>query len=1010
MGSYLRQLGQPTIWLHLDAGDTDLASFFHYLKAAARALAGKTAERIPVLRPEYQQDPAAFARGAFAELFALLPPGTVIALDNYESIAEHSELHEALAAAIEKSPVGMRWYIASRNRPLVAFTRLRLDRLKELTWQELHFTLEETAELSKRRNRRQPLDEADLSRLQDLTQGWAAGVVLLLESGPILTQQAERFLLEDSKPVFDYFAAEVFNRLPSLHQEVLLKTALLPQVDAEAAKGLTGVASAASILEEMVERNYFAVRYSNRASSFRFHPLFRSFLLGRGRRVLAEEERVQLSLHAAQLLERDGQVEAAAELLNDAGQWEVLADLVLRSAEALISQGRHHLVAQWIAAIPPAAKQRHEAWLTYWLGAARLPFELEVARTHHERAFLLFQQQSEPSSKRVEGLFLSWSGVVEAALFSWSSLTQLDPWIDALEQLLLIHKPPNLRVDARVTALIHGALIFRRPDSAAVQVWEKRLRRFLLAARFLDVDNYVLLANNLFHHALWTGKLTRAMELLATLEKIVESRRVGPASKGCWYTMRAVASLFTGNYSDGLRAVEDGVQHLRATGVTFWEPILLSQGAFASVAARNLEQAETYLEQMQQALRPDQPNGALLYHDASAQLALARGQLAEADEHARLAVDHAVRIAAIFPEAGVRIGRGHTLCALGRYEAAQEQFELAIALARQMKSTCIEARSLLGLGYLRLKQGKAAVGLETLAEGLSLSARYAYRTHVWWIPDVFAVICEAALTASIEVDYVRELVRCRAVLPANERVLEYGWPVPVRVECLGAVRMTLHEKPIEFSRKAQLRPLELLLAIIALGGERVSEARLAAALWPDSDGDAANQALSTTLHRLRKLIGNDVVLRREQCLTLNQSACWVDALACDRIWAALDAQELEELLWSLDRYRGQFLSGMDAPWAVVFRERLSSRFGRAACEGSRRLQATREWSRATEVLERALDVEPTAEPLYRELIGLLRQRGREAEAVAVYDRCRRTLRATFDVDPSPETAELVGRA
>lgn len=1007
LGSYLRGAGPRTVWLHLDEGDADLASFFFYLKAAVRAVVGARADRLPVFAPEYQQGRNAFARSYFEQLFALLGPDKGIVLDGYEAVGESSELNEVLAIAAAQTPTRVRWYVASRSRPPLAFARLRLDRLKEFTWDDLRLTAEETRRLSESRTPRQRLPDAALERLQAATQGWAAGVVLLIESGRLDVPTREGVASEDSKPMFDYFAAEVLDRLPELHQQVLIKSALLPQVDGEAARRLTGVPSAPQILEDTAERNYFAYRYPNRASLFRLHPLFRSFLLRRAEELLTPEQRRQLSAHAAELLERDGQLESAAELLRDAHQWAALARLAIRHAETLIGHGRHQLLTQWITSIPEGAARDADPWLWHWLATSRLPFHPDVARADYERAFELFVAQPEPSNAELEGVFLSWAGVIEATLFSWQSLAGLDHWIDRLEKLLLRHKPPSLRVDARVAALMHGALIFRRPESDAVIFWEKRVRRFLFAARFIDVNHYVLLANNLFHHDLWTGRLSRAMELLGSLDRAASSPKLGPMAKGGWYTMRAVSSLFTGDYAQGRQAVDDGVAYSRQSGVLFWEPILLSQGAFTSLGMGELDRAAGYLEQMRAASSADQPNVGELYHDASAQLDLARGRLVEAEEHARIAVEQAVRFGATFSEAGARLGYGHTLYALGECTRGREQLGISLSLARAMKSACIEARALLGLAYMDFSEGKPRTGDQLLARGLELAAGHGMGTQLWWIPEVITVACERALEAGIETDYVRTLIWRRGVLPSSERMLDRGWPVPLRVECLGALRISLHDKPLTFSRKAQLRPLELLLAVIAMGGERVSEGALAGALWPDSDGDAAAQALATTLHRLRKLVGNDVVVRREQSLSLNRTLCWVDALACQRTWTTLEQLELDELLWSVRRYRGAFLPETHAPWAVVCRERMSARFVRAARECGRRLADAGRRALAIELLEHCVDVEPTAEALHRELIRALRDDGRNAEAAAAYERCRRTLRATFDVEPSTETTDLL---
>src|SRR5512146_2767472 len=73
----------PSIWYQLDAGDSDPSTFFFFLKRAADA-AGATGGALPVMTAEHGYDVLAFARRWIRELFSILPPGIVIAFDNYQ--------------------------------------------------------------------------------------------------------------------------------------------------------------------------------------------------------------------------------------------------------------------------------------------------------------------------------------------------------------------------------------------------------------------------------------------------------------------------------------------------------------------------------------------------------------------------------------------------------------------------------------------------------------------------------------------------------------------------------------------------------------------------------------------------------------------------------------------------------------------------------------------------------------------------------------------------------------
>jgi DNA-binding SARP family transcriptional activator len=69
----------------------------------------------------------------------------------------------------------------------------------------------------------------------------------------------------------------------------------------------------------------------------------------------------------------------------------------------------------------------------------------------------------------------------------------------------------------------------------------------------------------------------------------------------------------------------------------------------------------------------------------------------------------------------------------------------------------------------------------------------------------------------------------------------------------------------------------LLKALVALGGEAISQDKLADMLWPEAEGDLALRNIKTTLNRLRKLLGcHDYLVVREGALSLNHEHCWTD--------------------------------------------------------------------------------------------------------------------------------------
>ena len=131
-----------------------------------------------------------------------------------------------------------------------------------------------------------------------------------------------------------------------------------------------------------------------------------------------------------------------------------------------------------------------------------------------------------------------------------------------------------------------------------------------------------------------------------------------------------------------------------------------------------------------------------------------------------------------------------------------------------------------------------------------------------------------------------------------------------------------------------------LQAIIALGTRRVRDIDLIDALWPDAEGNAGRRVFDTTLHRLRRQMGNENVIRLyDGRVSLDERLCWVDTLALEgglgevarqieRRAPVCDLAELARRLRAL--YRGPLLADHDLGFVLGPREKIAARFRHAA--------------------------------------------------------------------------------
>jgi LuxR family transcriptional regulator, maltose regulon positive regulatory protein len=146
---------------------------------------------------------------------------------------------------------------------------------------------------------------------------------------------------------------------------------------------------------------------------------------------------------------------------------------------------------------------------------------------------------------------------------------------------------------------------------------------------------------------------------------------------------------------------------------------------------------------------------------------------------------------------------------------------------------------------------------------------------------------------------------------------------------LGRFEVLLNGLPLRFKGRAPVRSLELLTLLIAAGDGGASAGRLADQLWPDADGFDAYRAFTTTLHRLRRLLGcHEAVRLSAGRLSLDKEICTIDAWEFEReLRGAADADAIDAVL---DSCPGPFLADDENPWVIAAREKLENLKARTA--------------------------------------------------------------------------------
>ena len=979
------------LWYQVDRGDGDLSSFLFNLRQGLDQPHFR-ARDLPPLPGGREPDLEIFARNYFRKLFAAFPSGSLLVLDNWQEATDSASFVSATSCALEELPSGVNMVVLSRQLPPAPLLRHVANRqIAQLDWEDLKLREEEVAALKLILSHAPDWPAREIAAFVD---GWVAGLVLLGETGVALSRSAPS---TGPRPAtFDYFAHEFFDHFDAQRRRVLMACSLLPSFTAEMAAAVTKDAHAGKIVRELRAQQLFVTDHGARPD-FRFHPLFSAFLRNELSRGMSADERLALHRLAAEILLADRQVVPALDLLFESAQHSDAARVLLREVREMLRRGLFRTVDE-IASRLPAQFADGEPWLVYWHGRAVLSFDTQAALRLFEQAFSRFTQTGDR-----QGRYLSAAGAVEAIHIEYDRQSRLDPWCDffasALPELPRFEAPEDRLF---VWTQAFTAVRARRASDPLLGEIEREIRA--LIAQPLAAEERILAGTVLLEHYIHASLIDDGRAVADTIERVLAEHEVPPAYRVHWRLKYGYFLRFS-DVEKADRLLVEMREYAKVHGDRKGMNDTIQIEVMNALIARDLPRSRALIEEEARVLNPNSYLDRGFYTFDVACLALLENRLSTAEAKFRESLE-LVRLAEIDPmeQAGMKPQLASTLLKQGRIDEAVAVFEEARAATPGNRQYSYDASIAAARAHGALLAGDAASGERYLEAALRIGREHEVKRILGLIPDIVAELLRRALDVGIETDYARTLIRNLQL--SAPRGAGASWPWPLKIYTLGRFEVHKDSEALVFSRKAPHRLLEALKALIALGPQDVGESKLADALWPDETGETGRDLLATTLHRLRKLLGDpEAIIVSEGRVSLHPERVWIDAQAFEQA-VEKDRSDSRDL-HALDLYRGEFLpADSDAAWSMLLRERLRSKFIRHLRRVGTALVAQGKLKEAIELYQRGVEADSLAEDIYQLQMRAYFDLGRYAEGLAVYRRLRQSLSVVLGISPSVESERL----
>jgi LuxR family maltose regulon positive regulatory protein len=363
--------GIATAWLTLDEGDNDVSRF---LSAFAAAVARMSSPSQP-MEPQPGRN-AELARWILDRLGSLEAP-LALFFDDFE-VLRNPVVISLIARGIESVPANGHIVIGSRTLPDVGLARLRArGALTEIDAARLRFSEAEAGDFMIHR-RGVSLNPIQVAHLYRSTEGWVTALwlaSLALEK----RDDKDKFIASFSgsnAAVAAYLAEDVLSALPEPLSTFMLKCSVLDELDETLCQAVSGREDSLDILHQLERHHLFLVALDDQHDVYRFHGLFRGFLLNQLQRKFGAEV---ANLHRAAskaYVEADRPIPAIRHAIKSQ---DAAAALTLLQAhiDELLGQGRLRLIADWLGQLPKSMMADHpqltmiQAWcLTFTRGPA----------------------------------------------------------------------------------------------------------------------------------------------------------------------------------------------------------------------------------------------------------------------------------------------------------------------------------------------------------------------------------------------------------------------------------------------------------------------------------------------------------------------------------------------------------------------------------------------------------------------------------------------------------------
>lgn len=966
---------------------------------------------------------------------------TYIVLDDFQNVAQVEDICDMTRYMFDNLPPSCTIFILTRANLNVFTEKQKLEnKILEMDINDLTFNNSEIAALMMNMGQTSP-DSQLAEIIERNTEGWIAGIIILFQAFKdkgVDVKSIESGLLGHEDALFRYMSLEVFKSVDEYTRNSMVRLALLQDFSEAEASEILEIDDIQPLMNHCLGFGMFIQRIPENPVVYRFHSLFREFLLNFLKNSCTKEELSMRNLKAAEYYMSSGVYGRAAEHLAECGSSPSAMDIVIKAGFNKFMIGETGQLKMWLDLLPEEIISGNPI-------------------------LLLFKAQLMPNSKQLEMI-----DPLKKILFQSLEGNNLQVYYNVASVLIYIYNCTN---DMKgLFEMTEGNP--RQPEDVLPELGCSLamldMVRFIAEERFSEAEaksesiRYTLLPEDsqwlylilscIVYYCL--GRLDHGERCMRTALELFRFKNIEPSRGFILLFLSYILTLK--NEKEHLSSYLDEVT---AIGEKYTYEYLSAHG-------KRLAAFERYLS-LEREASVELLDYAVFYFQQLSNKAMVsacrllkclwtidnNGQKPDVEVILReLSTIRKASPGLMVYETSLSIA-GAIARESGDFSPAEKNLLLSIKMAKAKKGYQVLCGSYFHIARLYYVCGNTEQGHKYLKLALETSA--ANRYFMFWdihIPTLvemalrgirygycpdYAAELLGKFYKSTTVKYLIEKVKTidenRIKAFVDDFVSTYKAD---RAKQLYLVKASLFGKPeisvngikipdTEWKTKKVKGFLEYLLLE---SGNSISKELLADIFWPGSDSKSATASQRTALYSLRKVLskynaevtGNNAFIyetleglqiRKNDVLELDIHEFMnlyeeLSLLKSDNPQIVQKQAEILKRMVSI--YKGELMEGSDYGDLVIHeRERLKGIFMEACQKLSSIYARQGELGRAEEILRRALRAEPYNENICLELLKLYMSQGRKSKAVKLYYSFKNRLEQELDIKVDIRLTEAI---